>query len=501
MNWLDRTVAYFSPAAGLQRRNARNVLERQPSAPKKRFLGGNSANFGVNTGNPDDARPRRLVSRLTILRLIAENPFAKKGLHALMNSLIGWGITGAPQGSAKLKSLWAEWINLCEYRGAGDSGKSRDLYALQKLWGICMLRDGECFIVPRYVKSAPGTIPLRLQTFDKGMLAVTKVGDNIEGGIELDGEGFPVAYHFYRHRKGARHSFDTVRFAADEVIHLFDQEFVGQIEGISVFDPIVKRLGDIDEGIEAEIVKTNIAACLVGFRYRAPAPDGEDPNIGIPAGEDGYGTPVEELRPGMVETLEDGEQITFSNPPKSGGIGELFRIGLLASAAGLSITYEMISGDLSNVNFSSYRAGELQHKRYIGRLHWLTFIPALNTVFDWFLKAGIDFALLPNRPATCKWTPPPFESLDRKGDAEADILEMESGLESRENLLNSRGFTQEEMMQQIVDGKSLLDKLGIAFKGDPMTPGQAVAADQNLSEGDRSALVSLARQLFMLART
>lgn len=491
MNWIDRAIGYVSPVAGMRRQMARAALDRRSQPQAGRSFGkARRVPFGVNTGNPDDARPKQYVSRERILRLVAENPFARKALSALLNSIVGWGITGAPGGSKALRTAFADWIKLCDFQGR------RDLYGLQELWVRSMLRDGEVFIARRWRNNVEG-IPLRLQTFDKGMLATWKVGANIERGIEYDGDGVPIAYHFARARKGTRWATDnTIRLPAEDVIHLFHDEFVGQSEGVSIFDSVIKRLGDVEEGIEAEVVKANISACLVGFRYRTPTDTGEDESIGMPVDNTPSDQPpVEELVPGMVETLDPGEQITFSNPPKTGGIGDLARIALLASSAGVGVTYEQMTGDLSNVNFSSYRAGALEFKRTVGRLQYLTLIPVcLDRVWGWFLQAGIDFGRFANKPVPIKWTPPPFESIDRLGDAEADIVEMQAGLESRENLLSSRGYDQDEIIEQISAGMAKQKAAGLAFKGDPYEPGQMAQPDSG-ERGDAALAMQLARMI------
>jgi lambda family phage portal protein len=494
VNFVDRAVAFVSPVAGMRRQAARRMLERSAPAARSRFAGRSERDFYLNTGNPNDARSKRLVDRQTILQLVAENPFARKAINALLNGLVAWGVTGAPQGSKALKIEFAKWIKSPSY------DTRHDFYGLQELFVRSMLRDGEVFIVKRTVKVTSG-VPLRIQLLDKGMLATHKVGANIERGIEYDSERRPIAYHFVKVRPGSTwFSSDTVRFPADEVIHLFHSEWIGQTEGVSIFESVVKRLGDIEEGIEAEVVKANISACMVGFRYRPPNQDGDDPSIGVPTDGRGDGPPVEEFVPGMIETLEDGEQITFSNPPKTGGIGELARIALLAAAAGTGVTVEQISGDVSQVNFSSFKAGHLEYRRYVGRIQYLTIIPlALDRIWEWYLGTGIDFGVLPNKQVPVKWTPPPFESIDRKGEAEADILEMQAGLESRPNLLNSRGFDAPEMMEQIADHQALLKKLNLAFKGDPFTPQQTATTDPSApqAEAERMLMLALARRLFV----
>jgi len=498
VNWIDRAVSYVSPVAGIRRQAARRMITRSAPAPQKRFAGRSDHAFHVNTGNPNDARPRRLVDRLTILSLVAENPFARKSLNALLNSIVGWGITGAPQGSKALRKAWDEWTKVCDFYG------KLDLYGLQELLVRSMLRDGEVFIAKR-VKKVPSGVPLRLQLLDKGMLATSKVGDNIERGIEYDADNIPVAYHFYRSRQGQPWStFDTVRFPADEVVHLFHSEWIGQTEGVSVFESVVKRLGDVEEGIEAEVVKANIAACMVGFRYRAPSQEGEDPSIGMPVEGTYDGPPVEEFVPGMIETLDPGEQIAFSTPPKSGPLTDLFRVAMLATSAGVGVTYEQQTGDLSNVNFSSYKAGALEMKRSCGRLQFLTIIPVgLEPIWRWFHSTGSDFGFWPAKAVPIKWTPPPFESIDRKGDAEADILEMQAGLENRPNLLNSRGFDHDEFMEQTAEGLKKTKALGLAFKGDPFTPLQTDTTDPTATPADaeRMLMLALARRLFVGTHT
>lgn len=495
MNWIDRAVGYVNPLAGMRRQQARRILDRAEAARanatgrSRRFAGGNrfaDKNWDVNTGNPNDARPRRYVNRQAVLRLVAENPFARKAMNALLNSVVGWGIKGVPGGSKALKSAWAEWCRTCDFYGR------LDLYGLQEMWARCMFRDGRVFVVRRFLKDG-GTSGLRLQTFDRGMLAINKVGDRIEGGVEYDADGRPARYHFYRTRPGQRWwTGETVDFPASDVIDLFHAEYVGQTDGVSIYESVIKRLGDVEEGIEAEVVKANISACMVGFRYRPPPKDGDDDQtIGLPVeGTDSDRAPVEEFVPGMIEQLEDGEQITFSNPPRSGGIADLARIALLASAAGIGITYEQMTGDLSNVNYSSYRAGRLEFNRTVGRIQFLTMIPVcLDRVWGWFHGFGVEVGRFPARSVPITWTPPPIESIDRLGDAEADVLEMEAGLESRQNLLAGRGYDEDELIAQVKAGRDKAAAAGLTFKGDVLESEGAPATD-----GDRS-MATLARMV------
>jgi lambda family phage portal protein len=471
MNVLERTIAAIAPGVAEKRAmhrvrlNQLNKVE-QRQVPRRRFR--EDVNFGVNTGNPDDARPRNFVTRETILRLAKENPFGKKALNALVNNAVGWGITGTPKAPQALNKLWLEWLKVSDYRGR------LDFYGQQELFTRTMFRDGEVFIVRRLVKVQTG-IPLRIQLLDRGMLATDKVADNIEDGIQYDDDGNVAGYWFHMSRNQYRRNRPPVFFAAADVIHLFIEEEIGQKRGSSVFEPVVKRLGDLDETLDADLVRRKIESCFAGFRTLSA--DAEERPIGAREDRGDGLMPVETFEPGMIVTLDQGEDIVFSDPKPAGGLNDATRIHLLATAAGMGTTYEQVTGDLSHVNFSSYRAGALEFDTFISRVQWLTLIPvALNRVWDWFCQAAYEFGKSRSRSYEIRWAPPPRKSIDRKGDAEADILEMQAGLENRRSLLASRGLDHDSFMEETAtDLKSQQDK-GLFYKGDPFSAKQSAEA-------------------------
>jgi len=65
--------------------------------------------------------------------------------------------------------------------------------------------------------------------------------------------------------------------------------------------------------------------------------------------------------------LEAGEDIKFNAPAPAGGYREYLMTELQGIGAGVDVPYELLSGDLSNVNYSSYRAGMLGFRNTIER--------------------------------------------------------------------------------------------------------------------------------------
>jgi len=472
VNRLEQAIAAVAPRYAAKRAMARMQMAaiERAGQPRRSKRFSEDRNFGVNTGNPDDARGRHFIDRQTILRLAYENPYGRKAINALVNNAVGWGITGAPKGPKALSTLWAEWTAVADFNGR------LDFFGLQELAVRTMFREGEAFILRKWVRDAL-PVPLRLQVMDGGMLAIDKVGENIEDGIECDDDGRVTAYWFHQARLPYRRNKPPVRVPAADVVHLFVQEEAGQKRGRSVFEPVIKRLGDIDDALDADLVRRKIESCFVGFRTLSF--EDADVPLGVREARDDGLPPAEFFEPGMISTLSPGEDIKFGDPKPAGGLGETVRINLLASAAGMGVTYEHMTGDLSNVNFSSYRAGALEFDATISRIQWNTIIPVcLNRLWRWFCQAAYEFGKTTKAVYAMRWTPPPRKSIDRKGDAEADILEMQAGLENRRSLLNARGEDHDTFLEETAADLKKQQDQGLFYKGDPYTASQAAGASQ-----------------------
>ena len=65
-----------------------------------------------------------------------------------------------------------------------------------------------------------------------------------------------------------------------------------------------------------------------------------------------------------MQILEPGEDVKFSQPADVGAsYAEFLRMQFRAVAAAMGITYELLTGDLTQVNYSSIRAGLLEFRR------------------------------------------------------------------------------------------------------------------------------------------
>jgi lambda family phage portal protein len=453
----------------------------------ERLGGGPKARRRPDEWRINDPASRRLETELNKpipvyqrerLRFVFDiNPFAVKAKSSILNNLVGYGITGTIKGTRALQNAWTGWEKVCDFDGVYD------LYGLQALIASIWLDDGEVFIVQRIVPGG-AVHPLRLQVLDVDMLDTTAaVADmRIRDGIEY-ADGKPVAYHFKRSREIASYG-NPVRVPAEQVIHLFHRTRSGQWRGRPFFESVLDALDDTDDYLEAEGIRKKIEACFVGFR--SPSLEGDDPAIGTIETDtaDPDMPPEESFYPGMIVNGRPGETMTFGEPKAGGGLGEFMQWAGRRIAAGSRATYEHVTGDLSNVNYSSYRAGNLEFQRFIGRLQWLLFIPRLlNPIAEWWTDVGYATGLVNARAPTFKWTPPPFGSVDPGKDIKAKREEMAAGVESLRNVAAERGYDLDELTDEIAADIAMLEEKGL----DALVQAMFAKLTQSGGQGEQAA--------------
>jgi len=492
VNWFERGLAAVAPQTALRRSQARitiarlsRVEDQVAKRSKRRYAGDldRDRDWNINTGRVRGAMPLRQYDRLRIRRLVTKNPYAAKALQTLLNNLVGYGITGTPKKGVpkKVSDSWAAWIKRADWIG------QLDFYGLQDLAIGTMLVDAESFIVRRFEKGA--VIPTRLQILDGGMLA-SGLG-NGGNGIDYDADGRPTKYHFRPVRGlGALTTIsNVVSFDAKDVIHLFRREFVGQMHGRSLFEPVIDRLQDLDDYFDAEVVRKKIEACFAAFITPSAEYAMENPVAGAETEDQtDLGFDIEAFEPGMIERLRPGDDVKFGEPKAVADIREFTRAVLLGTTAGVGVPYEQGTGDLSNVNYSSYRAGSLEFQRFCGRLQWLLIIPMmLDRIWEWFLEDGYQTGVFAKRDYAIEWTPAAFESVDPKKEAEGRAAEMDAGLISRRRLVGERGYNYEQEMEQRAADDAFEAGLGLKFgqrqAATDAADGDAVAADKEKKGG------------------
>jgi capsid protein len=186
----------------------------------------------------------------------------------------------------------------------------------------------------------------------------------------------------------------------------------------------------------------------------------------------------------MIEYLKPGEEIAFAAPSASAGYRDYVAAKQAQIATGLQLTYEQLTGDLSRVNYSSYRAGLLSFRNGIESFRWLTFIPMFCTPV-WERFAPVAFLsgwLAEPDPAPAEWTPPGFGTVDPYKDSVATLNRLRTGTLTLRQAIAEQGYDPDAQLAQIADINRLLDERGIVLDCDPRRVTQAGAQQKELTE-------------------
>ena len=169
----------------------------------------------------------------------------------------------------------------------------------------------------------------------------------------------------------------------------------------------------------------------------------------------------------MVQYLSGGEKITFNNPPSSSGDVGYTNDRLHAIAVGAGVTYEKMTGDLSQVNFSSIRAGEIDFRNEIEQWQWLHFIPVVcRRVMDKFLNIAVLAGKIRTSDIIVDWTTPRFDWVDPTKDTQAEGMELGLSLKTWSDSVRGRGYDPEALFAAMVEERKKFADAGIPYPAD-----------------------------------
>lgn len=409
------------------------------------------------------------------------NPYAERAITGIADNVVGAGIVPRPMASTerankKLSDLWAQWG---ESR-ACDADGMENFYGLQHKIMETVAESGECLIRRRRRYASDGLpVPLQLQVLEPDFLDETKDGqvagtqNRIIQGVEFDAMGRRIAYWIYEQHPGANNawlSMDSKRVPAEDVIHVYLPRRPGQARGYTWLAPVMQRLRSFDEMEDAVIEQAKIAACFAAFIERD---DGSSNSSTDPL--------VERLEPGLLQELRIGESVSFGTPPTFNGYQAYSWQALHAVAVGLGVPYELLTGDLKGVNFSSGRMGWLNFARRVDVWQWRMLIPQLcERVWGWFGEAQM---LLPGgvmESAGAEWVPPRRDMVDPASEVKVIKDRMRNGLLTPDDALREMGYTNPgDVLRRYADHLAKVDELGLVFDYDARKISGAGQAQQS----------------------
>jgi lambda family phage portal protein len=373
--------------------------------------------------------------------LVDSNPWANRAIRVIQNNWVGDGIIGSSMGGNKRYSqAWNDWADSvdCDYEG------KLNWYGLQALIVRTTAVRGSCLIRRRVDErmTDQGLVPLKLQVLEPDMLDFSRDdGSRIKFGKRYSIEGQLEGYYIRQTHPGET-EWNGVKIQSDfvparEILHTYEVNRPGQAIGVPFGSAVLLHLRDIDDIASAMLLKAKIAACFTAFVY-----SNEPSDLAATTAL------TETLEPGAIEILPDGKQITFANPPQAPDYVDHQKHHLHAVAAGYGITFESLTGILSDVNFSSARIGWIEFHRNVAAWRWNLTIPqVMDPVHHWFNDVAKSIQV--RGPRRMIWTPPRRELVDPAKEIKSLIQAVRAGFMSLSEVQRSLGFIPAEVMGEL----------------------------------------------------
>lgn len=376
--------------------------------------------------------------------------------------------------NTKIEEAWADWSRR---ENCSVDGK----LTLRGIQDVLINRagcDGEALV--RLVKNKNAKYGLQLQLIDADLLDEIKNqkltnGNFIKMGVEVDQWRRPIRYYLRpitpeQELYGTNAFLTTYKWDvldASELLHGFDQEYPAQTRGISWLVQSMVRLKFLQGWEEAAVVNARVSAAKMGFFKDLPnqvgaAYTGTD--------QDSAGNTITSAEPGSFEELPHGMDFVPWDPKYPDAMHEMFmRSQLRGISSGLGVAASSLSNDLSDVNYSSIRAGLLEE-----RAHW-------KLVQQWFIEtfmepifaAWLESAMLSgalNLPMSKfdKFNQPQFIGrrwpwVDPQKDIDAQVRQREQLQTSLSRILAEDGVETEELFKEIQSDNELMVKYGLQY--------------------------------------
>lgn len=472
---LDKIIAVLSPETAARRTRARISGDTAKRYYEGATKGRRGDGWRVIDGGPKDALKGLKTLRDRSRDFNRNNAYAKKAVGGICSNTIGTGIVLQFRGEAKRQTklsndAWKSWYEstACDFDGVNTG------YGLQNLAFRTIVESGEVFIRKvvldsKYAKKT-GKVPLQIQLLEPEFIDDSRdnfglpTGHQVVSGIEFNARGQRVAYYVFQTHPSSYPFNKSVRVPASEIRHVFRVDRPGQIRGVPWGASAFLNLHDLDGYEDSELIRRKLASCMVGFVATTEAEEITEVNGSSPLPEVPL---VDRMEPGIIEMLPPGKSISFSTPPSVTGYSEYATSVLHKIASGFDVPYSVLTGDYSQVNFSSGRMGWLEFQRSIDQWRWTLFVPkVLEPILDWFSEIA-ELTGISTEGLSHEWTAPRREMIDPLKEVNATILEVKAGLLSMPEAIKERGYDPNTQVDEMKAWNAKLDAAKITLDSDP----------------------------------
>ena len=295
----------------------------------------------------------------------------------------------------------------------------------------------------------------------------TEDGGRITMGIRFDSRGREVSYFLRHSTEDYYQSGPLTEVPANEILHIYRQQFPNQSRGISSFAGVVLNLGHLDGYKEAELVHARIQACTMGVWEENGRSTGD-----LMDEVDDKGEFISEIKPGIFPVAPKGYTAKFlQNSSPNSQFASFWKNLLRSISNALGISYNKASGDYESVNYSSLREATLEDRASFQKMQRFFIENWKDFQFTNFISACAMTGLLPLRDLSdmnChRFFGRRFPWVDPAKEVSAKEKEYDLLLTDPISELEQRGIDPDEMLDRWAEWNNKLKERGIPFMVKP----------------------------------
>ncbi|MEE2635508.1 MAG: phage portal protein [Pseudomonadota bacterium] len=405
----------------------------------------------------------------------ANNDYAKAFKASARRNLIGQkGFTLQAQATEgdKLdaganKAIERAWRAWCKAMNCDVKGR-RTFRQIQKTLVNGLCTDGE-FMVRMVFGRDAGPWGFALQVLDPVLCPVDFDEDRrpggkfIRAGIEYTKMGRPVAYYFTTlDQSQADYHYSGrafIRVPADEIIHWFEEDFVGQKRGLPWMATALLRMRQLGEFEKSALNNAREGANKVGV---IEWDEGMGPTLDEDDEDEAFDDIELDSESGVYHQLPAGARLKRVETGYPNGEMAVFSKHMLRGVAtGLGVAYNDLANDLEGVNLSSIRHGVLSE-----RDQWIELQESLIEAFALpIYERWLEYSLLKQKITLDNGSPLPaskrskfmavtfqarrWQWIDPAKDVKADTDAVDNLFKSRGQVIRERGRDPREVYAEI----------------------------------------------------
>lgn len=320
-------------------------------------------------------------------------------------------------------------------------------------------------------------------------------GNRVVMSVEMDQYDKPVRYwltpprHSYYgvvRSHGIAPQGKRVAVDAEEIVHCFLSTRPNQTRGVPMAHTVIGRIKDLDRYEGAELTNQTVSASKMGF-----ISPGVDSPVDLSDLNEEPLTILDSVEPGTLQQLPRGWQFQEFNPQGPTSVFAVYCKQILRGiAAGLGIGYNLLTGDLEGVNYSSLRSAALDERDEWKALQTWLIGSFHEPVYEAWLATATGSSYLPlsqsviSKVVNACFKPRGWAWVDPEKDAKANALELEAGTTTYTDIFAEKGLDFEEQVERRAYEQKYIKSLGLEFTyGKNNQQGQADNGSAGQSSG------------------